>query len=501
MALQWKPPTKPSVAGEAPEARVRPQATWVRATAPPPPPVTAHQWRAPTTTSVSVEAIEARFRPQAPWALATIVSPPPTLTRPVTAVQWKAPTSPPVAVEAPEARVRPQATWVRTTNNTPQPLRVQPHAPLATPLVKTSLAGNIANDFLDKISGGLNSERTPAEGQSRFKVHEVDKDDIDAVRHLVDSATPSAEATLSNHRKFLKWREENPTVVSNGFAIAMFATQAAKTLSPGTASNMATAELKHLRSCGETIKDMAFLGHVIEGLDLQYAQLGAKHAVDITDEEAAGFLLQIKRIDVRALVWLMLTCGARDADLLRLVDLQMTIHEASLELEFRVTKTARSVADKRHVSFPFVHQLDKDVRAFLSKPHTLPGCDTVNKVLKAAKLKEENVGGKRRSITTYSFRRLFDQRVISWYTDPDGCTEWLKVITWSGHADSKIISSTYAQCKVLKVPKKRPAETEAPAPTCASSPSEPVTALQLQEKKTSSPQQDAVKRMFRRMQK
>ena len=132
----------------------------------------------------------------------------------------------------------------------------------------------------------------------------------------------------------------------------------------------------------------------------------------------------------------------------------MTIHDDRVEIEFRVTKANRTVADKRHVSFPFFHAIDNEVRDFLNKTHVLPVCDTVNRVLKAAKLKM--VDG--RSITTYSFRRLFDQRVISWYTDADGCTDWLKVITWSGHKDAKIVSSTYAKCKVLSVPAKRTAD-------------------------------------------
>ena len=473
----------------------------------------ALQWKPPTKPSVAVEASEARVRPHAPWKPATAVTTlPPPPTPPETAHQWKAPSKPTIAVEAIEVRVRPHATWGRLS-----PKRTaESRAPSATvQALAPEQPLDLANAFLEGITGGLDSDRTPGLGKSRYEVRPVSADDITSARELINSATPSAGTTLSNHRKFETWKAENPSIRSNGFAIAMFATQAAKTLSPGTASHMATAELNFLRSCGESIRDFPLLKHIIQGLDLRYAQEGANHALDITDEEAGSFLPKIKRIDVRALVWLMLTCGARDADLLRLVDLQMTLHLAKLELEFRVTKTSRTVADKRHVSFPFVHPVDQEVRDFLSKPHTLPVCDTVNKVLKAAKLKV--VDG--RSITTYSFRRLFDQRVIAWYTDHDGCTDWLRVIAWSGHTDTKIVASTYAKCKELKVPKKRPSdgdETQAPTPSRGTvAPQGPplisvvvpgttlptvVAATQPPEKKSPSPLQDAVKRMFRRVQ-
>ena len=318
----------------------------------------------------------------------------------------------------------------------------------------TQFAVDVGKRMDASFSGGLDAGRMPAKGTSKFKVRAVSSQDIEMCKGLVNSATPGAEATLSNWRKFSEWRTVNLTVKSLGMAIALFVSQAAATLSPGTASNMATMLVDHARSCGSAIVDMPLLNHVIEGLDLKYAQQGAKHALDITDEEAAGFLPRIGRVDVRAVVWLLLTCGARLADLMRLEGMQMKIHDDRLEIEFRVTKANRTVADKRHVSFPFFHAIDKEVRDFLNKPHVIPVCDTVNRVLKAAKLKI--VDG--RSITTYSFRRLFDQRVISWYTDADGCTDWLKVITWSGHKDAKIVASTYAKCKVLSVPAKRTAD-------------------------------------------
>ena len=59
---------------------------------------------------------------------------------------------------------------------------------------------DLANAFLKGITGGLDSDRTPGLGKSRFEVRPVDADDITAARKLINSATPSAGPTLSNHQ-------------------------------------------------------------------------------------------------------------------------------------------------------------------------------------------------------------------------------------------------------------------------------------------------------------
>ena len=84
----------------------------------------------------------------------------------------------------------------------------------------------------------------------------------------------------------------------------------------------------------------------------------------------------------------------------------------------------------------------------------LPDADALNLVLRASDSKKiEQVPGKGpRSITTYSFRRLFIQRVIKWYTDEEGVVDWMKVIQWSGHKTSEIVASTYSEGQVLSFP-------------------------------------------------
>ena len=94
---------------------------------------------------------------------------------------------------------------------------------------------DVLEDTAGKLSrcfaGGLNIERTPGLGTSRFVVSAIEEGDIAAVKELVDCATPGAETILSNHRKFETWCAANPNITSMGLAIAMYATQAAKTLS------------------------------------------------------------------------------------------------------------------------------------------------------------------------------------------------------------------------------------------------------------------------------
>ena len=112
--------------------------------------------------------------------------------------------------------------------------------------------------------------------------------------------------------------------------------------------------------------------------------------------------------------------------------------------------TIDDVTQKRHVSFPFVCAPDEAIREYLTQKHPLPGTQRCNYVLHKATAHLKTVNG--RSATTYSFRRLFEHRIIKWYTSDDGTVAWMKVIQWSGHKDERVLKGSYGQAQNLVIP-------------------------------------------------
>ena len=294
----------------------------------------------------------------------------------------------------------------------------------------------------------------PTSGKVRVEPQPLSSDDVERAGKLVGKGAPNSSNVLSITRRYDEFRKLNPQITSHGVGVLGFCAQQTRCggVNPGTGRNMAKDLLGILRAAGEAIESCPLVNAMLLGLEREYAELGAKHAPDITEDEALDFLKRIVRHDVRAALWLLLTCGARVADLLRLVDDQITMDFIArrIRIIFRVTKNRTKVSDKADISFPFMTDPDEEVVRAIASQHNLPNCDSINYVLKKAKFKF--VGG--RSITTYSFRRVFEHRVIEWYTDEDGITEWTKVIAWTQHKDDQALKGHYNKVVMLKVPKK-----------------------------------------------
>ena len=313
--------------------------------------------------------------------------------------------------------------------------------------------------------GSHDVTKMPNPGKVRVEPQPLSSEDIERARALVDKGAPDSDHVLSMTRRYNDFRDKNPQILSHGVGVLGFCAQQTRSegVGPGSGRNMAKALLGILREAGEKIEGCPLVNAMLLGLDREYAEKGAKPAVDISEDEALDFLARIKRADVRAALWLVLTCGARVADLLRLMEEQMTLDFVArrLRIEFRVTKNRTSVSDKYDVSFPFMSDPDDMVVDWLNGQRQLPNCDSINHVLKKANMKV--VSG--RSITTYSFRRVFEHRIIEWYTGDDGITEWAKVIAWTQHKDDKALKGHYNKVTMLKVPKpKGAAETVPPVP-------------------------------------
>ena len=336
-----------------------------------------------------------------------------------------------------------------------------PAPPLAQPGPRPSFAAALRSITITSTDGTRSTTfighhdvaRTPGQGKVRIEPHPLTSADVERATALVAKGTPNSESSLSVLRRYDEFRKANPAITSHGVGILCFCSQQVRKggVGPGAARNMAKELLTTLRTSMETIENCPLVNAMLLGLEREYAEIGAKHAVDITEAEALEFLSHVNRVDVRAALWLILTCGARVADLLRLEVEQLFIDLVGrrLRIVFKVTKNRTMVSEKYDVSFPFMTNPDAEVVNFLNLGRQLANCDSINYVLKKAKFKFE--GG--RSITTYSFRRVFEHRVIEWYTDEDGIVEWTKVIAWTQHQDDKALKGHYNNVTLLKVPK------------------------------------------------
>jgi len=330
----------------------------------------------------------------------------------------------------------------------------------------TKISSNDGEKSLN-FFGTLNLESMPKEGRCKYNPSPFSKDDIDRMVFVSEKAQPHQGDMLSALRRFNDFLDKNPHISPKAAALAAFAVQAAGSISPAGAARLTAQVVEGLRAARIEVGSLALCDLILQGLELMQAEIGHQHAVDLTDDEARSFLpteapqngYPVRKVQCRVVMWLMLTSGARDADLLHNVErISIDSEKRRLIIEFFVTKTNRTASDKRVVSFPWFTDPDKHVLSILSKKQLskedLVDCDGLNYVLKAANLKtvKDAKTGKERSITSYSFRRCFIHRVIRWYTDDDGLVDWMKVIQWTGHKSESIVASTYHQGTNLKIP-------------------------------------------------
>jgi len=321
--------------------------------------------------------------------------------------------------------------------------------------------------------GSLDMSLMPARGHVKYAAQKFTREHLVKLQDLVSKSNPKAKTVLSDTRRFIDFLDCNPHVESIGAAIAQFASQAAGDIGPGSAANLAKNVMESLKAARVETGSLVLCNAVIDGLDRAYAEEGAQHAVDCTEEEARSWLptdppYRIRKVAARTLVWIMCTCGARCKDIIRAaLRISLDTIQKRLNCVFQVTKAGQTVADKRTVSFPWFKDPDKEVIEFMQSEdfaNKLPDTNGINSVLKAASLKFEvqKAGKAPRSVTSYTFRRLFIHRVIAFYTDDDGIVDWLKVIQWSGHNNPHIVSHTYSKGQVLNFFEERKRGREEP---------------------------------------
>jgi len=290
----------------------------------------------------------------------------------------------------------------------------------------------------------------PREGKRTWGDKPVTTETIRKTEALMLEGRPSTGAYLSLYRAFCKWRATRGLgSYSPGRTTAVFGTYLCdaelKYSTVGTYLRMILVFLRRESWAGPC--EWYIAEDLLRGIDLRGAAEEPDHALDIDEERAAHIIASIRAADVAFLLWAMCIVGGRNCDLLRLRRDQLTIRGTRVAVDFRVTKTSREHSERYSYTLSYGepgetrHHLDVDGwipfreewRPFLEQEH--PFTADVNRVLRVM----HKAGFDE---TTYSFRRLFINRIIDRFTE-EGVTAWCRVVQITGHQQSKNLEASY----------------------------------------------------------
>lgn len=307
------------------------------------------------------------------------------------------------------------------------------------------------------LTFGLPSQAMPAARTRAWGHHRVTDATIEKTHELMLKGRPGASATLSLMRAYCRWRRANDLdSEAPGRALGVFGAYLAEAgLKMTTCASYVRSVLAITRKDNEGKMGCEWnvVNDVLKGLDLSAAAEEPDHAIDIGEDRAQEIIDVIRELDVQFSLWAMCTIGGRMEDLNNLGGGQLFLRRTStpmmMSVDFRITKAGRTQVEKYSVTLPVWLPWKETWNVFLEAgtPFTA-NADRVNRVLHAAGYNE----------TTYSFRRLFINRIVDRFTDR-GVTEWCKVIEITGHQQARVVKGTYkipdAQRQLKKVgPKK-----------------------------------------------
>jgi len=281
----------------------------------------------------------------------------------------------------------------------------------------------------------------------------VTEETLRRAEEIMLAGKPATSQNLSLYRAFDRWRTRSPLVWNAplGQVAAIFGAYLDEAgLKASTCACYVRTILGFLHRENVILPPQWHVAQdFLRGMDLKAAAEKVEHAPDITEERAAYIISSIEEAhDVAFALWAMCMAGGRVADLLRLGVGQFKVSPDGkrVAVDFFVTKSSRTQnerysicvqhaelgATKHAVSFDTWIPFQERWRSFLfqAKPFTAD-VNRVNRVL-------DKFGNE----TTYSFRRLFVNRVIDRFTE-DGVTQWCNVIEVTGHQQKTNAKASY----------------------------------------------------------
>jgi len=291
----------------------------------------------------------------------------------------------------------------------------------------------------------------PKEGSRMWGKNPVTAATMARTETLMKEGRPSTGQYLSLYRAFERWRATHGVqYLTPGRQAAVFGAYLSEAgLKYSTAANYVRIAMIFLRREGQAGHQEWYVAEdLLRGLDLRAAGEEPEHAIDISEERAAYIINHLEAPDVAFSVWAMCMIGGRNVDLRRLRKGQLDIRGRRIAVDFRVTKTARDQSERfsyalsygtpgeshHHVDLEGWIPFKEEWRKFLDQefPFTAD-CNRVNRMLHKVGFEKE---------TTYSFRRLFINRIIDRFTE-GGITAWCRVIQITGHQQEKNVRASY----------------------------------------------------------
>jgi len=295
--------------------------------------------------------------------------------------------------------------------------------------------------------GGIPTSLLPASGTRRRPAAPVTPAVVEKLHKMLCDASPSGERILSTRRYFESWCKVQSTSTRAqpiGALIALFSaflTEGRGGLSPGSAAGYCRDLLEVFKLQERDGIEIAL--KAIESLDLTYAEILKRQAVDEPIDQIQAILDAIRTPAARATVIMMTCSGARAADAARLSYDHIKISETEIDVDFRVRKNGRSSQDRLHIVVPLRLRKSAADRGEIAKANFLT-CDALNRVLK--KVWKESPRGRPRPWTSYTFRRNFEHAVLDLFTDKStGAIEYCKAIQFTGHANGKVLRASYGK--------------------------------------------------------
>ena len=292
------------------------------------------------------------------------------------------------------------------------------------------------------LYGGLPMSAMPKEGERKWGSLPITNSTVLLAETLAAEGCPSASQQLSLIRAFERWRSSKFQVCpSPGRVLCIFA---AYLIEAELKASTVGGYVRIVRSfCQAEVRTTDYSGpadwnaliHVLKGLDRRAAGEEPDHALDITEERALEILHAVTDLEIQFVLWLMMNIGARVKDLQRLKEHQLFIDGQRVYVEFKVTKVATTSKERYNIDLPVWVPFQPEWKVFLSRAKPVSAsCDRINKILHKMGYAE----------TTYSFRRLFINRVIDRFTESD-IVDWMKVIQLTGHQQARSVQASYQE--------------------------------------------------------
>lgn len=322
-------------------------------------------------------------------------------------------------------------------------------------LLTSGMTGSLTifNDY--KLPDGKRcTDRTPGEGRRILKIRRVPMMTTYVVSELMKKLNDNATSDHNIAQDFDHFCEINDVdhVFDRDFLLLIFAVDMTlQGLKPSSALTYVNAILRMNRRQGNPVTG-CHVGDAIKILSFLDSEEEAKHAVDVTLEQALRIMLKMSGI-AQATIWFMITCGARVKDLTRLKRSQIEWRVDSIAINFKFTKNHRANLDQYTVIVPVVLPVvDSVVQILHCKSDACPftlDVDAINDALHKTQepmypwLPTLDEPEEPLRVTSYSFRRRFVQETIAMHTNEQGFTNWLDCAKLTAHYEIKVLRNRY----------------------------------------------------------